>query len=44
MVTGPNPRHWHITRDIKPKGQCPACDQYWLQLEAKKADDQKSEH
>jgi hypothetical protein len=23
------PRHWHLTRDIKPKGECPACDAYW---------------
>lgn len=21
--------HNHITRDIKPKGQCPACNDYW---------------
>lgn len=23
------PRHNHVTRDIKPKGRCPACDAYW---------------
>ena len=23
------PRHWHITRDIKPRGECPACDVSW---------------
>jgi hypothetical protein len=23
------PRHWHITRDLKPYGECAACDQYW---------------
>lgn len=23
------PRHWHITRDIKPRGECAACDDYW---------------
>lgn len=22
-------RHNHITRDIKPRGECPACDLYW---------------
>lgn len=21
--------HNHVTRDIKPVGKCPACDQYW---------------
>lgn len=25
--------HNHITRDIKDKGQCPACDQYHLKEE-----------
>lgn len=24
--------HNHITRDIKPRGQCPACDSYWAQV------------
>jgi hypothetical protein len=23
--------HNHVTRDIRPKGKCPACDAYWLQ-------------
>jgi uncharacterized protein YihD (DUF1040 family) len=23
------PRHNHMTRDIKPEGQCPSCDLYW---------------
>lgn len=22
-------RHNHVTRDIKPVGKCPACDEYW---------------
>jgi len=22
-------RHSHITRDIKPRGECPACDLAW---------------
>ena len=22
-------RHWHITRDIKPRGECAACDLTW---------------
>ena len=22
------PRHWHLTRDIKPRGECAACDHY----------------
>ena len=22
-------RHNHVTRDIKPYGQCPVCDDYW---------------
>lgn len=21
--------HNHVTRDIKPRGQCPGCDRYW---------------
>lgn len=21
--------HNHVTRDIKPVGECPACDEYW---------------
>jgi hypothetical protein len=24
-----SPRHWHLTRDIKPRGECPACDLSW---------------
>ena len=27
------PRHWQITRDIKPKGACPACDLAWKVME-----------
>lgn len=27
------PRHWHITRDIKPRGECAACDEYWAQYD-----------
>jgi hypothetical protein len=27
------PKHWHITRDIKPKGECPACDLSWKVME-----------
>lgn len=23
------PRHGHITRDIKPRGECAACDLAW---------------
>jgi hypothetical protein len=23
------PRHWHLTRDIKPRGECAACDLAW---------------
>jgi hypothetical protein len=23
------PRHWHITRDVKPRGECAACDLAW---------------
>lgn len=26
--------HNHVTRDIKPKGQCPACDEYHAKVEA----------
>lgn len=22
-------RHNHVTRDIKPVGQCPGCDEFW---------------
>ncbi len=22
-------RHWHLTRDIKPRGECAACDLSW---------------
>lgn len=36
MNTG-QPRHWHITRDIKPKGECPACDRYYWAAEEAKA-------
>jgi len=25
----PAVRHNHVTRDIKPRGACPACDRYW---------------
>ena len=26
--------HWHITRDIKPKGECRGCDKdYWNRVE-----------
>ena len=25
--------HNHITRDIKPQGECPACDRYHQQAE-----------
>ena len=28
--------HNHITRDIKPKGQCPACDEYHNKRSPKK--------
>jgi hypothetical protein len=33
-VTADDPRpagrtHNHFTRDIKPLGQCPGCDEYW---------------
>jgi uncharacterized CHY-type Zn-finger protein len=28
-MSGNTPRHWHITRDIKPRGECAACDDYW---------------
>lgn len=31
----PPSRHTHITRDIKPKGECPMCDEYWAKQEAK---------
>lgn len=24
--------HNHFTRDIKPRGKCPACDAYWQSL------------
>jgi len=27
----PRTGHNHFTRDIKPEGQCPACDQYHQQ-------------
>lgn len=27
-ITTVPPRHNHVTRDIKPPGQCPACDQF----------------
>lgn len=31
--TSRGPQHWHITRDIKPKGVCPACDLAWKVME-----------
>lgn len=24
-----SPRHNHFTRDVKPRGKCPACDLSW---------------
>ena len=32
------PNHWHITRGIKPRGECAACDDYLdgVEREAKK--------
>lgn len=29
VIPPPRPEHNHITRDIKAKGKCPACDLYW---------------
>lgn len=27
----PGPRHWHLSRDIKPRGKCAGCDAaYWI--------------
>jgi hypothetical protein len=34
-VTGPR-RHNHLTRDIKPPGICPACDDYWVTVPLKR--------
>jgi hypothetical protein len=28
------PRHWHLTRDIKPRGECAACDVDWAEYDA----------
>jgi hypothetical protein len=36
------PRHWHITRDIKPRGECAACDLSWAVMD--KAEQSKREH
>lgn len=30
--------HNHLTRDIKPKGECPKCDQYWERVAASAQD------
>lgn len=27
------PKHQHFTRDIKPFGECPSCDEYWRNRE-----------
>jgi hypothetical protein len=32
-------RHNHLTRDIKPKGTCPACDRYHAWHEDNGSDD-----
>lgn len=32
MAAG-EPRHNHMTRDIKSPGKCPACDAYWAKRE-----------
>ncbi|WNM72856.1 hypothetical protein SEA_REDFOX_69 [Arthrobacter phage RedFox] len=29
--------HNHVTRDIKPRGKCPACDGYWAQVDERRA-------
>lgn len=26
-------RHWHLTRDIKPRGECAACDLAWKTMD-----------
>ncbi|AYN59049.1 hypothetical protein PBI_RYAN_59 [Arthrobacter phage Ryan] len=28
------PDHNHITREVRPRGNCPACDGYWAQVDA----------
>lgn len=27
------PRHWHITRGVKDRGQCAACDVEWAKFD-----------
>lgn len=29
----PERSHNHITRDIKERGKCPACDYYWENID-----------
>ncbi len=29
LRTRSDPKHNHVTRDIKPPGKCPSCDAYW---------------
>jgi hypothetical protein len=39
----PGPRHWHLTRDVKPPGQCSACDRdRYQQQQDKEPADEKS--
>lgn len=31
--------HNHMTRDIKPKGKCDGCDDYWRRKQEEETDD-----
>jgi hypothetical protein len=28
------PRHWHLTREVKDRGECAACDLEWAKFDA----------
>lgn len=32
----PQPVHSHVTRDVKPRGVCPACDLFWSRVDTTK--------
>lgn len=37
--------HWHITRDIKPRGECAGCDRdVWEPAERREAEKQEAEN
>lgn len=37
VIPNDMPRHNHMTRDIKPEGQCPMCDRYHQRRRANEA-------